>query len=301
MILTISRQMGSMGDEIAKELAKKLGLTLVTRERVLAEWLPAPAGAFERNQLAESPRFYFTEAEEGVTYKEYIEKKMLAFAKEHPCIIIGMGAQFILPKTPEVFRIRFVASDEVRLKRIVAQYGIAEAEAKNLIAGVDKRYRRFISTVYHMDNIVPTQYDIVINTDNWDLQHCVRIVEALVSEPNEAPKEAVPAEAAPFRHPAENEFSKILDMYHIEWAYEPRTFPVEWDNEGNVKLAIKPDFYLPQFDTYIEITTMSQKHVTTKNKKVRKLRELYPDIHIHIVYKKDFHSLLKRFGKEEQV
>jgi hypothetical protein len=64
-------------------------------------------------------------------------------------------------------------------------------------------------------------------------------------------------------------------------------------------MAISPDFYLVKFDTYVEITTMDQKYVTTKNKKVKMLRELYPDININIVYKKDFHSLLKRFGFDE--
>jgi hypothetical protein len=99
-----------------------------------------------------------------------------------------------------------------------------------------------------------------------------------------------------FKHPAEEEFASILDMYGIEWQYEPRTFPVQWDAEGNVTMAFSPDFYLTKFDTYIEITTMDQKYVTTKNKKVKRLRELYPGININIVYKKDFHTLLKRFG-----
>ena len=57
-----------------------------------------------------------------------------------------------------------------------------------------------------------------------------------------------------------------------------------------------PDFYLPEFDTYIELTTMKQKYVTEKNKKVKLLQELYPDINVNIVYKKDYHKLLKRFG-----
>jgi len=99
-----------------------------------------------------------------------------------------------------------------------------------------------------------------------------------------------------FKHPSEEEFSKILDMYNIRWEYEPRTFPIEWDAEGNIKKAFSPDFYLPDFDTYIEITTMEQKYVTEKNKKVRLLKELYPGTNINIVFKNDFYTLLKRFG-----
>ena len=69
------------------------------------------------------------------------------------------------------------------------------------------------------------------------------------------------------------------------------------DAEGNVILAFSPDFYLTQFDTYIELTTMNQRYVTEKNKKVKRLRELYPGINIRIVYKKDFQSLVERFNR----
>lgn len=57
-----------------------------------------------------------------------------------------------------------------------------------------------------------------------------------------------------------------------------------------------PDFYLPQFDTYIEVTTMNQKLVTKKNRKVRRLRELYPDVKIKIFYQRDYVALLSKYG-----
>ena len=102
-----------------------------------------------------------------------------------------------------------------------------------------------------------------------------------------------------FKNPAEVEFARILDMYQIQWKYEPKTFPIEWDAEGNVTLAFSPDFYLIQFDTYIELTTMNQKYVTLKNKKIKKLREIYPGTNVKIVYKKDFQSLIERFRPAE--
>ena len=84
-------------------------------------------------------------------------------------------------------------------------------------------------------------------------------------------------------------------MYHIDWIYEPHPFPIEWDAEGNVTQAFSPDFFLPRFKTYLELTTMNQKYVTEKNKKARRLKELYPDIQVRIVYKIDFESLIERF------
>lgn len=99
-----------------------------------------------------------------------------------------------------------------------------------------------------------------------------------------------------FAHPSEEQCARILDFYHIEWEYEPRTFPIDWDKDGNVTRSFSPDFYLPEFDLFIELTTMSQKLVTKKNRKVRMLRELYPDINIKIFYQKDFNNLLLKYG-----
>lgn len=99
-----------------------------------------------------------------------------------------------------------------------------------------------------------------------------------------------------FAHPSERVAAQILDFYRIRWEYEPTTFPIEWDGEGRVIASFTPDFYLPDFDLYIELTTMSQKLVTKKNRKVRRLKELYPDVNIKIFYQKDFRRLLQRFG-----
>jgi hypothetical protein len=90
----------------------------------------------------------------------------------------------------------------------------------------------------------------------------------------------------------------LLDFYQIEWEYEPRTFDVEWDEAGNVLKRFSPDFYLPQFDLYIEVTTMNQKLVTKKNRKVRRLRELYPGTKIKIFYQRDYVALLQKYGLE---
>jgi hypothetical protein len=105
-----------------------------------------------------------------------------------------------------------------------------------------------------------------------------------------------PLDQISFAHASERVAAEILDFYRIRWEYEPTTFPIEWDGKGNVIASFSPDFYLPDFDLYIELTTMSQKLVTKKNRKVRRLRELYPDVNIKIFYQKDFRRLLARFG-----
>lgn len=103
-------------------------------------------------------------------------------------------------------------------------------------------------------------------------------------------------ESIHFAHPSEKVCAEILDYYGIEWEYEPRTFPIEFDHKGKAIAYFTPDFYLPEFDLYIELTTMSQKLVTKKNRKVRKLRALFPGINIKIFYQKDFKNLLLKYG-----
>jgi bifunctional protein TilS/HprT len=98
-----------------------------------------------------------------------------------------------------------------------------------------------------------------------------------------------------FAHPSEREFARLLDFYHIEWVYEPRSFPLKWEID-KVTEMFTPDFYLPGLDLYIELTTLKQSLVTRKNRKLRRLRELYPDIKITLLYKKDFDTLLAKHG-----
>ena len=80
-----------------------------------------------------------------------------------------------------------------------------------------------------------------------------------------------------FAHPAEEMFARILDFYGLEWHYEPRTFELERDAKGRVTLAFTPDFYLPEQDLYIELTTLRAKLMKVKHRKIRRMRELYPE------------------------
>ncbi|OGO42005.1 MAG: hypothetical protein A2Z04_05700 [Chloroflexi bacterium RBG_16_57_9] len=102
-----------------------------------------------------------------------------------------------------------------------------------------------------------------------------------------------------FAHPSEAEFARILDFYRVKWQYEPRTFPLQWDKDGHVTEAFTPDFYLPDVDLYVELTTLNQRLVTKKNRKLRHLRELYPDVNIKLFYGKDFQSLMIKYELNE--
>jgi hypothetical protein len=93
----------------------------------------------------------------------------------------------------------------------------------------------------------------------------------------------------------ELECAKILDYYGVPWQYEPRTFVLERDEQGRVVEAFTPDFYLPEQDLYLELTVMKQSLATRKNRKLRKLRELYPDVNVKLFYKRDIERLAERY------
>ncbi|HJX03514.1 MAG TPA: hypoxanthine phosphoribosyltransferase, partial [Dehalococcoidia bacterium] len=98
-----------------------------------------------------------------------------------------------------------------------------------------------------------------------------------------------------FSHPSEEQFARILDFYRVEWLYEPRSFPLLM--EGNkVMEMFTPDFYLPELELYVELTTIKQSLITEKNRKIRKLRELYPEVNIRLLNKNDYLQILMKYG-----
>lgn len=110
------------------------------------------------------------------------------------------------------------------------------------------------------------------------------------------PTERPASRPAPkFAHQSEAEFARLLDFYGVRWDYEPTSFPLRYEN-GQMVEAFTPDFYLPDYDTYIELTTLRQSLITYKNRKLRLMREMHPGVTVKLINKKDYLKLLQRFG-----
>lgn len=107
-----------------------------------------------------------------------------------------------------------------------------------------------------------------------------------------------PAGQVRFAHPSEQLFAALLDLHGERWEYEPVEFPLRWDPEGTPVAGFRPDFFLPERGVFIELTTADQRLVTRKNGKVRRMRELYPEVPILVVYQRDFAALLESHGME---
>lgn len=181
--------------------------------------------------------------------------------------------------------------------------GTNEEIVVNLLEGQD---RQFIDIRIHIltkdGGSLPTEKGIKIPASMLpEMRRMVNLLEEACairgySDEFEDLEELRKEREIAFAHPSEEEFARILNFYHIRWAYEPKTFPIRWDDTGNVMESFTPDFYLPDLDLYIELTTMKQSLVTKKNRKVKLLKKLYPELNIKLFYGKDYRQLLRKYG-----
>ncbi|MCL5951493.1 MAG: hypothetical protein M1132_07200 [Chloroflexi bacterium] len=102
-----------------------------------------------------------------------------------------------------------------------------------------------------------------------------------------------------FAHSSEEEFARILDYYGIEWMYEPRSFPLRWNKDGSVLEAFTPDFYLPEQDLYIELTTLRPELSTRKNRRLRMMKQLYPDVNVRLYKRGALRNLMIKYGLDQ--
>ena len=103
-----------------------------------------------------------------------------------------------------------------------------------------------------------------------------------------------------FKHSSEEAFARILDYYGVEWQYEPRTFALKWDTAGRVVEAFSPDFYLPQQDLYVELTTLRPELTAHKNRKLRRMRALYPQIRVKLFKRPDVREVMIKYGLDQE-
>jgi hypothetical protein len=152
-------------------------------------------------------------------------------------------------------------------------------------------------------SIAGEDFDIILNSAHLDPAQMAEILCAAAAARGLTeqgfladPTESALSKSIAFGHPSEEVFANLLDFYRIRWEYEPRSFPLQWDKGGRVIEAFTPDFYLPDVDLYIELTTMKQALVTRKNRKIRMLKAVYPHINVQVLYQRDIQDLIVKYG-----
>ena len=176
------------------------------------------------------------------------------------------------------------------------------ANAKASVSLLESKQGLFIQLTTHKDeDPVPESKTSIPAALLPEIKRAIKEVEQILYDRGELDEyETAQAyqlsRAISFANESEKEFARILDFYKIRWEYEPTTFPIAWDEEGYVRESFTPDFYLPDYGVFIELTTMKQALVTKKNRKVRLFEKHYPNIPIKLFYGKDYKALLAKFG-----
>lgn len=297
-LITISGEPGSRHEEVARLAAQQLGFDLITSVRL---------NAAIQEEFGETP------LQEDAW--QHVATSMLArLAVEHHLVICCDGAERLFSSLPEVLRIRVIAPESVRAGALMVDHGMDRETARAALRQMEGMQKRTRSA---------KAFDIVLNAERFSTDQMAAITaesarvmglkdagllpfaaeaqlqfqaRLALAGHGIAPPGAMTLKRRDFSHPSEEIFANLLDFYRIAWEYEPRSFPIEWDTAGKVAEAFTPDFYLPEFDTYIELTTMKQSLVTKKNRKVRRLKSLYPEVNIQVFYQKDFENLIFKYG-----
>ena len=166
-IVTISRQVGSLGDEIAQQVAQELGLKMVGREDLQRLQSECDAEFADACQAFESEvkggffeRLFFREPANTALFAALVYE----LAAQGEVIILGRGAQIVLGNRPAVLKVRVVASEQVRVNRVQERSQVSLEEAVRFLRRVGHQRRSLIESVFHEDLADWGLYDLVLNT-----------------------------------------------------------------------------------------------------------------------------------------
>ena len=300
-VVTLSRQMGSQGDEVARMVAESLGLRLIGREIINQAAIQAGVPEVALSEIDELGLLGMKPRPEALRlYRETVSRMIQELAEAGNLLLVGRGGQIILAGRADTLHVQVIAPRASRIKWTQEQRSITADVAAALVDASDHTrvgipapalpgalgYPRALRSHYqHGTSDSPGR------SRDHPFGHT-----KYIRPPRGKRVTVVPP---PFAHPVEAEFARILDFYGIPWQYEPRTFSLQCDEQGHVTEAFSPDFYLPDQDLYVELTTMQPHQIRHKNHKVRRLRELYPDINIKLFKRGDLRNLLIKYGLEQ--
>lgn len=311
-LIAISGQPGCRFEEVARITAQRLDWELVTASRITA--------------LVEK-EFAPLETVPDKAYLDLVASIVARLATSHHLVICGDGLELLSKQLPGMLRVHIVAPDSVRVGNVMLDERLDRPAARLSIRDREERQRAERKQRFALSGLPAHLFDLILNSEQLDTEHLADLVvsaahssglieRGFLSAAAEAqlqfrcrlrlskhgivPPDKVALPRKSFAHPSEEIFANLLDFYRIPWEYEPRSFPIQWDREGKVSEAFTPDFYLPEFDLYVELTTMKQSLVTKKNRKVKLLKELYPHVNIQVFYQKDFENLIFKYGLAER-
>jgi len=311
-LIAVSGQPGCRFEEVARLSAHRLGFELVNESRINA--------LIERDFVPDGPAPAKARA-------DLVASILARLATEYHLVYCATGAELLSRQFPGALRAQIVAPDSLRVGNLMLDRRLERSAASRALRELDAADRARHTSMFGRATAPPHWFDLILNAESMDSEQMVELIQAAaqalglkergflsataelqiqfqirlrLSRHGIVPPGAVRLPGKAFAHQSEQIFANLLDFYRIAWEYEPRSFPLQQDADGHVSESFTPDFYLPELDLYVELTTMKQSLVTRKNRKVRRLRELYPQLNIQVFYQKDFENLIFKYGLTEQ-
>jgi cytidylate kinase len=311
-LIAVSGHPGCRYEEVARIIAQRLGFELLTQSRI--------------QQLCEQ------EFGSGVplpdkAYPSLVTCILARLATENHLVYCAIGGELQARHFPGMLRVHVVAPENVRIGNLMLDRRLDRPAARQALLELEAAERAERKARFGRTRATADLFDLVVNSELIGAEHIAEIVETAVnsarlrdlgylSRAAEAqlqfqmrlklsrygmvPPAKITLRNKMFANPSEEMFANMLDFYRIAWEYEPRSFPIQYDRDGRPLEFFTPDFYLPEVDLYLELTTMKQSLVTRKNRKVRLLRQLYPHVNIQVFYQKDFENLVFKYGLAER-
>lgn len=307
-VITVSGEPGCRSSDVARLAAQRLGFEHISATRL--------------DSLLEE-EFGPEALHQGRAWPLMAGSILVRLASEKNLVIGVDGAERLFDGYPALLRVRIVAPPSRRIGNLMVDDRLDRATARQQLRLREEQIKAHRKDRFGRATAQPESFDLTVNAQTMQNDQMAELV-ALASRARGLDEQSLLAPAAEaqlqfrfrlqlarhgiqprgearlrtplFGHPSEEIFAKLLDFYRISWDYEPKSFPIAWDINGRVLESFTPDFYLPELNMYVELTTMKQSLVTRKNRKIRLLREIYPNINIQVFYQKDIQDLILKYG-----
>lgn len=178
-ILTISRQIGSLGDEIAEITAERLGYTLIDKEMIHDRIIALPDDfSIEMNSLEKEsqPGFFQRIFHHQTIYVNLISTIVYDAISKDNVVLKGRGGQFLLTDRENVLNVRIIAPVDFRVSIFKTRQNMDSRIAEEMIMQLDRERNRFIRYLFEKDATEPDWYDIIINTKKFNIDSAVDIL-----------------------------------------------------------------------------------------------------------------------------
>lgn len=311
-LIAVSGHPGCRYEELARISAQRLGFELLTRSRI---------------QALTTEEFGEHTAIPDRAYPSLVTSILARLTTEHHIVYCASGGEVQARHFPGTLRVHIVAPENVRVGNLMLDHRLDRPAARKLLLEMEAADRADRKAKFGKTTATADLFDLVLNAESLTSEQMTELIQTAaatsgitergyLSPAAEAqlqfqmrlklarygivPPDKITLRRKIFANPSEEMFANLLDFYRIAWEYEPRSFPIQLDRDGRPLESFTPDFYLPELDLYVELTTMKQSLVTKKNRKVRLLRELYPQVNIQVFYQKDFENLIFKYGLAER-